>query len=198
MRIALSLIAASALTLTACADNQPVDPNAAANADLPAPGDLNIAANAAANTAGPAPAMGFVGGDGTALGSLSVADSPAGLSLTLAGSGMPAGVHGLHLHMVGKCDGPKFESAGAHWNPDNKQHGSENPAGPHKGDLPNATVAADGTLNQVLTLSGVTLAQLQDGDGTALVVHAQPDDNRTDPSGNSGDRIACAVIAPAS
>lgn len=198
MRFAAPFLLASALTLAACADNQPVDPNAAANADLPTPAELNADANAAANAASAAPAMGFVGGDGTALGSLSVADSPAGLSLTLAGSGMPAGVHGLHLHMVGKCEGPKFESAGAHWNPDNKQHGSENPAGPHKGDLPNATVAADGTLNQVLTLSGVTLAQLQDGDGTALVVHAQPDDNRTDPSGNSGDRIACAVIAPAS
>lgn len=198
MRIAFSLIAVSALALAACADNQPVDPNAAANADMPVPAELNADANAAANTAGPAPALGFVGGDGTALGSLTVADTPGGVSLTLAGTGMPAGIHGLHLHTVGKCDGPKFESAGPHWNPENKQHGTENSQGPHKGDLTNATVAADGALNQVLSIPGVTLAQLQDGDGTALVVHASPDDNRTDPSGNSGDRIACAVIAPAS
>jgi superoxide dismutase, Cu-Zn family len=198
LRIAPALIAASALALAACADNEPVDPNADTNMDLPAPAELNADANAAANTAGPAPAMGFVGGDGTALGSLTLADTPGGLSMTLAGTGMPPGVHGLHLHTVGKCEGPKFESAGPHWNPDNKQHGTQNPQGPHKGDLPNVTVAGDGSLNQVLTVPGVTLAQLQDGDGTALIVHAAPDDNRTDPSGNSGDRIACVVVAPAS
>ena len=198
MRIVIALTAASALALSACADNEPVDPNADTNIDLPTVNDMNATANSAANSAGAMPAMNFVGGDGQMLGSLSVADTPAGVSLTLAGTGMPAGIHGLHLHAVGKCDGPKFESAGSHWNPENKMHGTENPQGPHKGDLPNATVAADGSLAQVLTIQGVTLAQLQDGDGTALVVHASPDDNKTDPSGNSGDRIACAVIAPAS
>jgi Cu-Zn family superoxide dismutase len=195
MRISASLVAASILALSACADNEPVanDVNLTMNDDT-ALNDTDLVANDAAV---PAPAANFTGGDGTSLGSVAVEDSAAGLVVRMAGSGMPAGTHGLHIHMVGRCEGPKFESAGAHWNPDNKQHGRENPEGPHRGDLPNATVGADGSLTETLTLAGVTLAELRDSDGSALVVHAQPDDNKTDPSGNSGDRIACAVIAPA-
>ena len=194
MRISASLIAASVLALSACADNEPVAE------------DVNLTMNDAAlsntalvgnDAAVPAPAANFAAGDGSSLGSVTVEDSAGGLVLRMAGSGMPAGTHGLHIHMVGKCEGPKFESAGAHWNPDNKQHGRENPEGPHRGDLPNANVGADGALTDTLTLAGVTLSELRDSDGSALVVHAQPDDNKTDPSGNSGDRIACAVIAPA-
>ena len=195
MRLSATLIAASTLALAACADNEPVNDDAA---NLTVNEAVLDNATAVGNdSALPAPAMNFAGGDGAALGSVTAEDSAGGLILRLAGSGMPAGTHAIHLHMVGKCEGPKFESAGAHWNPDNKQHGTENPNGPHKGDLPNVTVGADGALTQPLTLAGVTLAELQDGDGSALVVHAQPDDNKTDPSGNSGDRIACAVIAPA-
>ena len=182
--------------LAACADNEPVDPNADTNVDLPAIATADNAANAAAAQPTSMSAD-FNGGDGTRLGNVTAADSPSGLMLTLAGTGMPAGIHGIHLHTVGKCDGPKFESAGAHFNPTNKKHGSENPDGPHAGDLPNVTVAADGGLTQVLTVAGLDLAQLRDGDGTALVIHAEADDNKTDPSGDSGDRIACAVIAPA-
>ena len=196
MRFPAALIAASALALAACADNEPVTEDAA-NLTV----NEGVLENAAVvgndAAAPPAPAMNFTGGDGAALGSVTVEDGAGGLVLRLAGASMPAGTHGLHLHSVGKCEGPKFESAGPHWNPDNKQHGSENPNGPHKGDLPNVTVGADGALAQSLTLAGVTMAELSDGDGSALVVHAQPDDNKTDPSGNSGDRIACAVIAPA-
>lgn len=195
MRFPAAFLAASTLALAACADNEPV-PEDAANLTV----NEAVLDNATAvgnDAALPAPAMNFTGGNGTALGSVTVEDGSGGLILRLAGSGMPAGTHGLHLHMVGKCEGPKFESAGAHWNPDNKEHGSENPDGPHKGDLPNVTVGADGALTQSLTVTGVNLADLQDSDGTALVVHAQPDDYMTDPSGNSGDRIACAVIAPA-
>lgn len=195
MRFPAAFLAASTLALAACADNEPV-PEDAANLTV----NEAVLDNATAvgnDAALPAPAMNFAGGNGTALGSVTVEDGSGGLILRLAGSGMPAGTHGLHLHMVGKCEGPKFESAGAHWNPDNKEHGSENPDGPHKGDLPNVTVGADGALTQSLTVTGVNLADLQDSDGTALVVHAQPDDYMTDPSGNSGDRIACAVIAPA-
>ena len=194
MRILAALLAASSLALAACADNEPVTEEAnVATADT----TLNNTA-VIGNDAVPQPApINFTGGDGTGLGTVAVEDSAGGLILRLAGTGMPAGTHGLHLHMVGKCEGPKFESAGAHWNPDGKQHGTENPEGPHKGDLPNVTIAADGALAQTLTVAGVTLADLQDSDGSALVVHAQPDDNKTDPSGNSGDRIACAVVAPA-
>lgn len=195
MRIATVLAAASILALAACADTEPVTNDTDLAANDVALENLAMPAN---DTAAPVPPISFAGGDGAALGSATLEDGAAGLVIRLAGTGMPAGTHGIHLHMVGKCDGPKFESAGAHWNPENKQHGTENPAGAHKGDLPNVTVAADGTLSETLTVTGVTMAELRDSDGSALVVHAQPDDNKTDPSGNSGDRIACAVIAPAS
>ena len=115
-----------------------------------------------------------------------------------------AGNHGFHFHAVGRCDGPDFMSAGGHFNPTAKQHGLKNPAGPHVGDLPNLPIDAT-TLNQsgrgysfVTTSNMVTLtagaASVFDADGTALVVHANPDDEVTDPAGNSGARIACAVL----
>nr|WP_294851688.1 superoxide dismutase family protein [uncultured Sphingomonas sp.] len=185
MRFSLIMAAAPLVLVAAC------------NKAEPAPEMNNAEIAMDENAIVPAPMVPFMGGDGTTLGNVSVEDSPGGLVVTLAGAGMPAGVHGIHLHAVGKCEGPKFESAGGHWNPASKMHGSENPAGPHMGDLPNVTVAEDGSLSQSMTVSGVTLAQLQDADGTALVIHAKADDNKTDPSGNSGDRIACAVLAPA-
>lgn len=196
MRILPALIAVPALALAACAENEPVDPNADANIDLPA----IEPANAAANTADAKPAavtVDFLGGDRVARGTVTAADSPGGLTLTLAGMNLPAGTHGIHLHMTGKCEPPRFDSAGPHFNPANKKHGTDNPDGPHQGDLPNVEVAAGGALNQVLNVPGLTMEQLADADGTALVIHAKPDDNKTDPSGESGDRIACALVAPA-
>jgi Cu-Zn family superoxide dismutase len=112
-------------------------------------------------------------------------------------SGLPHGIHGLHVHAVGRCDSPDFASAGAHWNPAGKQHGMNNPQGPHAGDLPNVEVSANGVLAATVTLPGATMAELLDADGAALVLHAKADDYMTDPSGNSGGRIACAVIQPA-
>lgn len=112
-------------------------------------------------------------------------------------SGLPAGVHGIHIHTTGKCEGPAFTTAGGHLNPSGHQHGKDNPAGSHLGDLPNITVDrhGNGELAQALTVDAATLrAQLADADGAAVVVHAAADDYRTDPSGNSGARIACAVL----
>ena len=103
----------------------------------------------------------------------------------------------MHLHTTGSCDTPEFASAGSHLNPGNRQHGSANPAGSHLGDLPNLTIGSGGTGTVSATLPGTrdqVLAQTFDGDGTAIVVHAGPDDYRTDPSGNSGGRIACGVL----
>ena len=108
--------------------------------------------------------------------------------------GLPPGTHGIHIHMTGKCEAPDFASAGGHWNPASKQHGSQNPQGAHSGDLPNLVVAADGTGEVTLAINGATLAALMDADGAAVVVHADPDDLKTDPSGNSGARIACGVF----
>jgi len=119
------------------------------------------------------------------------------LVLPVAASGLPHGIHGIHLHSVGRCDPPDFASAGPHWNPAGRKHGLNNPAGPHAGDLPNVEVAANGVLGATVVVSGANMASLLDADGSALVIHAAADDNITDPSGNSGPRIACAVISGA-
>lgn len=113
--------------------------------------------------------------------------------------GLVPGTYAIHLHGVGKCEGPKFTSAGGHFNPTMTQHGKDNPMGPHLGDLPNVVVGAGGTGTVDFTVAGLALvggpAPLLDADGAAVVVHADPDDYRTDPSGNSGDRIACGSLA---
>jgi superoxide dismutase, Cu-Zn family len=124
-----------------------------------------------------------------------------GVRVSIRVSGLtPNREHGLHFHNTGRCDPPDFQSAGPHFNPRTTQHGFENPAGPHAGDLPNLRANAQGVADTTFVAQHVTLTTnvdqslLRQG-GTALVVHAQPDDYRTDPSGNSGDRIACGVIA---
>src|SRR3712207_105403 len=113
---------------------------------------------------------------------------------------LPPGTHGLHVHTVGACT-PDFSAAGGHFNPMAKQHGLDNPAGPHAGDLPNLTIASDGTgsLNYTNPLLALTSGanSVYDADGSAIIIHATADDNRTDPAGNSGDRIACGVIPAA-
>jgi Cu-Zn family superoxide dismutase len=111
-------------------------------------------------------------------------------------SKLPPGTHGIHIHTVGKCEAPDFATAGGHFNPASKQHGKDNPNGAHAGDLANFDVAADGTGKISYTVPGVTLADasLFHAGGTALVIHASADDYKTDPSGNSGARIACGVI----
>jgi Cu-Zn family superoxide dismutase len=122
------------------------------------------------------------------------------VSLSLVLTGVAAGEHGVHLHMVGECRQPDFASAGGHLNPLAKHHGSMAEGGSHFGDLPNITISASGTGTMSADLNA-TRAQAQewifDADGTAVVVHAAADDYKTDPSGNSGARIACGVIKPA-
>ncbi len=144
--------------------------------------------------------MPLVNAAGATVGTVTAWETAGGIGLRLQASGLPHGVHGIHVHAVGMCAGPDFKSAGAHWNPAVRKHGLSNPAGPHGGDLPNVTVAANGTLSATLTVPGASLSggpgSLLDGDGAALVLHAAADDNLTDPSGNSGDRIACAVLQP--
>ncbi|MDT8758912.1 superoxide dismutase family protein [Sphingomonas psychrotolerans] len=107
---------------------------------------------------------------------------------------LPEGPHGTHVHAVGKCTGPDFASAGPHWNPTAHQHGKENPAGPHAGDMPNLDIGTGGRDRTIFTLPGGTYQQLLDEDGAAIVIHAKADDYKTDPSGNSGGRIACGVF----
>lgn len=121
-----------------------------------------------------------------------------GVRVKVRVTGLAPGKHGIHVHAAGKCEAPDFKSAGPHFNPTSKKHGLESPEGAHAGDLPNITVGADGKGKATLVAAGATLGEgagsLLGPEGTALVVHADPDDGRTDPSGNSGGRIACGVI----
>jgi superoxide dismutase, Cu-Zn family len=137
---------------------------------------------------------------GEAIGNLTMTQLPDGTVMVSAEvKGMPPGDHGFHIHAVGSC-APNFDAAGPHYNPQSKQHGLENPDGPHAGDLPSITVRPDGggTLSAKTTLVTITPGPttIFDGDGSAVIIHAQPDDQKTDPSGNSGARIVCAVLQP--
>jgi Cu-Zn family superoxide dismutase len=140
--------------------------------------------------------MPLVNSAGQSIGTVRAWQTAGGVSFRISASGLPHGLHGVHVHAVGRCDPPDFKTAGAHWNPAGKQHGMNNPGGPHAGDLPNVEAAANGVLNATVTLAGASMASLLDADGAALVVHAAADDYKTDPSGNSGARIACAVLQP--
>ena len=108
-------------------------------------------------------------------------------------SGLTPGPHGMHIHSIGQCSGEGFSAAGGHWNPDGKQHGLENPMGSHRGDLPAINVGANGKGTARFMIMA-SLQDLLDADGSALIVHANADDGKTDPTGNSGARLLCAVV----
>lgn len=125
-----------------------------------------------------------------------------GVHVTVALENVAPGTYAVHVHAIGVCTPPDFTSAGPHWNPGGKQHGKDNPAGPHKGDLPNVTIGADGRGTVSSHIDGVTLTggsnALLDADGAAVVLHSGVDDYRTDPTGNAGGRMACGVFSAAS
>ena len=135
---------------------------------------------------------------GKSVGDVIVWDQGAGVALELKLHDLTPGEHAIHFHQVPKCEAPDFKSAGGHFNPESKKHGFDSPDGHHAGDIKNFTVGADGKASVKLEDNDVTL---KDGphsilsNGAAIVVHAKGDDYKTDPSGNSGDRVACGVIA---
>jgi superoxide dismutase, Cu-Zn family len=166
------VVAAAAVTLLACGGN-------------PKP----------ARVVPPAAHAQFTSFLGRAVGTVTVLETKAGGLLVLKLRAIPPGVHGLHIHTVGVCEPPVFASAGPHYNPGNRQHGFRNPAGPHAGDLPNVTAAADSSVDTTIAIAGDLVRAIGTGAAArSLVLHAKPDDLRTDPSGNSADRIACAVL----
>jgi Cu-Zn family superoxide dismutase len=138
--------------------------------------------------------------DGKTLGSASLHEQPDGVLVRVEVKGLTPGLHAVHVHAVGKCEGPGFATAGGHFNPTQKKHGFKNAEGAHAGDLPNMLVAKDGSgrfeaLTDAITLRAGSISVF-DSDGSAIVIHATSDDYMTDPAGNSGDRVACGVIVP--
>ena len=136
--------------------------------------------------------------DGKEVGHATLIGTTGGVLITLDLTAAPAGERAFHIHAVGKCEPPKFESAGPHFNPEQHSHGVMNPKGPHAGDMPNLYVPESGALQIEVLNSTVALTEgsLLDDDGSAIVIHAAADDYKTDPAGNAGDRIACGVITP--
>jgi Cu-Zn family superoxide dismutase len=131
---------------------------------------------------------------GESVGTAQIAEAKGGNGVTvqLNAKNLTPGEHAIHFHQNAVCEGPDYKSAGGHLNPDGKKHGLQNPDGPHAGDMPNFNVDAKGNSKSSLSNDRVTLHQLNAG--TALVIHAKADDMKSDPAGNSGDRIACGVI----
>lgn len=136
--------------------------------------------------------------DGKIVGTAMLSERPGGVLVRVEAKGLTPGLHAVHVHAVGKCDGPAFTSAGGHFNPAGKKHGHKSAEGAHAGDLPNMLIAKDGSGRFEAMTDGFTLRagpfSVFDADGSALVIHAGVDDYITDPTGNAGDRTACGLV----
>ncbi len=135
--------------------------------------------------------------NGQPAGTATLLNDARGLRVAVTATGMTPGAHGFHLHTTGKCEGPGFTSAGGHLNPDKRKHGTLAAGGAHLGDLPNLQIGSggSGSATEAVPAGRGALSAIFDGDGTAVVIHANADDYRTDPTGNAGERVACGVFS---
>jgi Cu-Zn family superoxide dismutase len=138
----------------------------------------------------------FIDAKGKDIGTAKLEDTKAGLLITLD-IALPEGQRAFHIHEKGDCTPPDFKSAGGHFNPGKHEHGLHNPKGTHAGDMPNLNIPASGKLMQQILNTTVTVKDLLEGDGSALMIHEKEDDYTSDPAGNAGGRIACAVVGKA-
>lgn len=142
----------------------------------------------------------IIDSEGAVIGMVTFEETPNGVLVYVEVSGIPPGGHGIHLHAVGSCD-PDFKAAGGHINPDHAKHGLKNPEGPDNGDLPNLYAASDGSARAEffttrVSISGNAMPALLDEDGSAVIIHENPDDHMTQPIGGAGGRIGCGIIQP--
>ena len=174
-----------AALVAGCGQQSENSNNVTGQASEPAAMSVNVALN---------------GSDGSEAGTVSISEDATGITLTVNAKGLKPGTHAVHLHEKGDCTAADFTSAGGHWNPAGAQHGRDNPMGSHLGDLANMEVDEVGSGQSIYLLTGVRVTggqqALSDADGTALVIHEGPDDYVSDPTGNAGARVACAVLAP--
>lgn len=180
------------LSLLACAETG----DDAASADRPVVGDTLDLASAAQDSG--AARADLLDAEGRSLGAVILNEDDGGLALAGAVVGLAPGEHGFHIHAVGRCEPPGFESAGDHVATTGNAHGFDAAGGPHEGDLRNLSAGPDSIATVEQSTDRVSLrggdAPLLDDDGAALIVHADPDDYVGQPAGNSGTRIACGVI----
>ncbi|MGI9179912.1 MAG: superoxide dismutase family protein [Longimicrobiaceae bacterium] len=190
------------VTLAAC-EREPQEGTRLGAPDSPAvtqtPGATTAPGAAAGLGTGQEIQVQMINSQGQNIGTARLAEEGQGVRVAVQISNLQPGPKGLHFHETGQCDTPGFQSAGGHFAPMGRQHGFENPQGPHAGDLPNISVGQDGRADTTVVAQNVSLREGQQNSllktgGTALMIHANADDYRTDPSGNSGDRIACGVV----
>lgn len=161
--------------------------------------DMEVSQAASSKVKGGAYIVNLVDTKGKKAGEATLTQTAEGVSVEVNATGVKPGEHGIHFHEKAICTPPDFKSAGAHFNPTDKKHGFLNPKGPHVGDIQNITADESGVIQDEVLATMVTLSEgksnsLFANGGTALVVHDEADDYKTDPAGNSGDRVLCGVI----
>jgi Cu-Zn family superoxide dismutase len=189
MKRLLASLVVTGLVASACASG----PNVGRSSATPNP-DSYVESPSA-----PIASAGFIDKDGRILGTASFRETRLGVRIEVNVRDVLPGKHAMHIHAVGKCDPPDFTTAGAHFNPNAGKHGVAGSVGAHAGDLPEIVVGSDGrgTVSFIaphLSLNRAASNGLAFGAGTAIVIHANSDDAKTDPSGNSGARVACGIV----